>query len=187
MMRFAYADPPYPGCAHYYLKENPNACEVDHQALIDRLVAEYPDGWALSTSAPALQSVLALCPPGVRVSPWVKPFASFKPNVNPAYAWEPVIWSGGRRRGRDAPTVRDWVSCNITLQRGLTGAKPAPFCWWLFELLGMKTGDEFHDLFPGTGGVSEAWRQFTSQGRLGIRREGQPEGEWIETDTSKEG
>jgi hypothetical protein len=38
-MRFAY-DPPYPGKAGYY----PEQAEVDHQALIERLVADLPDG-----------------------------------------------------------------------------------------------------------------------------------------------
>ena len=45
--------------------------DVDHAALIDRLAAY--DGWALSTSAEALPSVLALCPPGRsrrRLAPW---------------------------------------------------------------------------------------------------------------------
>ena len=122
-MRFAYADPPYIGQAkkHYQCEE------VDHAALVARLVNEYPDGWALSLSSPTLHQVLPLCPPSVRVMAWVKPFAVFKPNVNPAYAWEPVIVSGGRRRTRQQATVRDWVSANITLKRGLSGAKPDPF------------------------------------------------------------
>jgi hypothetical protein len=41
----------YPGRAHHY----PERTEVDHQALVERLVADFPDGWALSTSAEALQ------------------------------------------------------------------------------------------------------------------------------------
>jgi hypothetical protein len=40
-----------------------HAAEVDHAALVARLVADYPDGWALSTSAAALPVVLPLCPP----------------------------------------------------------------------------------------------------------------------------
>lgn len=57
-LRFCYADPPYPGLAgrYYHCKE------VDHRMLIKRL-REY-DGWALSTSARALRSLLPLCPPG---------------------------------------------------------------------------------------------------------------------------
>jgi hypothetical protein len=155
-LTMAYADPPYPKQA----KKHYNCEEVDHRALIDRLVGEYPDGWALSTSSPALREVLALCPSDVRVAAWVKPFAIFKPGVNPAYAWEPVIFRGGRKRTRKEPTVRDWVSCNITLKRGLSGAKPEGFCLWLFELLGLSAEDTFVDLFPGTRAVSAAWENY---------------------------
>lgn len=157
-MKVAYADPPYIGQAHKY-KDHPDyAGEVDHQALVARLVGEYPDGWALSLSSPTLRIILPYCPDNARVMAWVKPFAIFKPNVNPAYAWEPVIVCGGRaKRSRQEPTVRDWVSCNITLRRGLTGVKPDGFCFWLFEVLGLQPGDEFHDLFPGTGAVGRAY------------------------------
>lgn len=47
-MRFAYADPPYIGCAHLY----PEKREIDHDELIARLLSDYPDGWALSASSP---------------------------------------------------------------------------------------------------------------------------------------
>jgi hypothetical protein len=159
-MKIAYADPPYLGMAHLY--DHPEAgiydTVVGHRALIDRLAREFPDGWAYSLSSPSLRVLLPLCPEDVRVGAWVKPFASFKPNVNPAYAWEPVVFRGGRRKGRDVPTVRDFVSCPITLRRGLAGAKPEGFAWWLFDLLGMREGDEFADLFPGTGGMGRAWK-----------------------------
>lgn len=79
-------------------------------------------------------------------------------SVNPAYAWEPVIVHGGRtRRERSEPTVRDWVAASITLRRGLSGAKPMAFCYWLFGVLGLRPGDELIDLFPGTGAVTAAW------------------------------
>lgn len=131
--------------------------EVDHAELIKRLV-EY-DGWALSTSSTALRSVLALAPPDVRIGAWVKPFAIFKPNVNPAYAWEPVLFKPARSGERNRPTARDWVSANITLRRGLVGAKPEAFSVWLFELLGARKGDSFDDLFPGTGGITILWKK----------------------------
>jgi hypothetical protein len=152
-MIFAYADPPYPGCGHRY----PEKKEVDHVELIYKLEAEYPDGWALSTSSTALHYVLGLCPANVRIGAWVKPFAVFKPGVNPAYAWEPVIWTGGRKRTRKEPTVRDWVSANITLRRGMVGVKPDAFCIWLFQLVGLEPDDTLVDLFPGSGAVSRAW------------------------------
>lgn len=151
-MKFAYADPPYLRCAHLY----PEKAEVDPVWLIKRLVREFPDGWALSCHTPSLRILLPLCPDDCRVSAWVKPFAVFKPNVNPAYAWEPVIWRGGRKRSRKEPTVRDWVSVNITLRKGLVGAKPLAFCLWVLDLFGWKTGDELADLYPGTGIMGRA-------------------------------
>jgi hypothetical protein len=66
-MRIADADPPYPGLSRKYYRDEPTyAGEVDHAALVARLVAGY-DGWALSTSAAALQNLLPLCPAGIRV------------------------------------------------------------------------------------------------------------------------
>jgi hypothetical protein len=164
-MKFAYADPPYIGQAKkHYGKEATYAGEVDHAALLQELVAF--DGWALSLSAPSLARVLALCPDSVRVGAWVKPFASFKPGVNPAYAWEPVIFKSGRKRERTEPTVRDWHSANITLKRGLSGAKPESFCFWIFDLIGMREGDELADLFPGSGAVTRAFDSWKRQRRL---------------------
>lgn len=124
-------------------------------ALIGQL-EEY-DGWALSASSPSLRYLLPLCPENVRVAAWVKPFCSFKPNVNPAFAWEPVLFVPARSGRRDIQTVRDYVSVSIALRKGLTGAKPPGFCYWLFRLLGMEPEDELDDLFPGTGIVSETW------------------------------
>jgi hypothetical protein len=91
---------------------------------------------------------------------WVKPFCVFKPGVGVAYAWEPVIVQGGRKRIRIQPTVRDWVPVNITLRRGLVGVKPDAFSFWLFEVFNMQPDDEFHDLFPGSGAVTCAWEQW---------------------------
>ena len=150
-MRIAYADPPYIGQA----KKHYNSEEVDHKALIVQL--ETYDGWALSLSSPTLQEILAMCPNDVRVGAWVKPFCAFKANVNPAYAWEPVIFKPARARGREKLTVRDWVSTSITLKKGLSGVKPDAFSFWLFEILGAEPTDEFIDLFPGTRAVSKAW------------------------------
>lgn len=149
----AYADPPYIGCA----KRHYNTTEINHAELIKTL--ERFDGWALSCSSPSLREILPLCPPDVRVMAWVKPFCIYKPNVNPAYAWEPVIVKPGRKRGRELPTVRDWVSVNITLRKGLVGAKPKDFCLWLFDVLGLQKGDILVDVFPGTGIVLDTWKE----------------------------
>jgi len=149
----AYADPPYVGQAqkHY------GKAEVNHRLLIAHLCDDFPDGWALSCSSPSLRLLLPLCPEDVRIAAWVKPFAIFKPNVNPAYAWEPVIFRGGRQRERQEPTIRDWCPANVTLTRGVPGAKPTGFCLWLFDLMGLRADDEFVDLFLGSGAVSRAW------------------------------
>lgn len=162
-MRFAYADPPYPGCAHLYKGVDQNACEVNHQLLVRHLCEDFPDGWSLSTSSTALKEILGLCPDDVRVMAWVKPFCSFKPGVGVAYAWEPVIFRGGRRRKRQQPTVRDWVSANITLKKGMPGAKPPQFWFWLFDVFNMEPDDQFEDLFPGSCGGAAAlaeWRTY---------------------------
>lgn len=159
-MRFAYADPPYLGQGKLYSKQHAEAGRWDdpatHKALVEDLVDSFPDGWAMSLSSPSLGVILPMCPPDVRVMAWVKPFCSFKPGVNPAYAWEPVIVRGGRKRGRDLPTVRDWVSANIALKKGLTGAKPYPFAEWVFSVLNIQAGDTLVDLFPGTNAVTSA-------------------------------
>lgn len=160
-MRFAYADPPYLGQARHY-RDHPEAGIWDdpetHRQLIVRLVAEFPDGWALSASSPSLQTLLPMCPAGARVGAWVKPFHIFKRGVRPAYAWEPVIFVGGRNKHHPPPekngkatTPKDWVAVNITLRKGLTGAKPPDFYRWVLALLNYRsTEDEIVDLFPGT-------------------------------------
>jgi hypothetical protein len=154
-LKFIYLDPPYLGQAqkHYQMPE------VDHAALIEDATKNY-DGFALSSSSSALKEVLDLCPSYVRVAAWIKPFCSFKPNVNPAYAWEPVIWHSPKKHSRAEDTVRDWCSESITLQTGLVGAKPEAFCMWVFALLGPELDDTFEDRFPGTGAVSKAYRRW---------------------------
>ena len=42
------------------------------------------------------------------------------------------------------------------------GAKPATFARWLFDLFGARPGDEVHDLFPGSGGITRAWHAYTT-------------------------
>lgn len=163
-MRAAYADPPYPGQAKKHYRDHPDyAGEVDHAALIQQLVAEY-DAWALSTSSPSLRTLLPLCPPDVRVAAWVKPFATWKPTVRVAHAWEPVIFFTPRRaRGFK---VFDWYRGNPTMGQKVRGAKSIEFCGWLFGLLGLEPDDIFVDLFPGSGAVGDAWAWWRCQGRL---------------------
>ena len=157
-MRFAYADPPYLGCGKLYAKHHSEALVWDnpeaHRALIEGLCEDFSDGWVLSLSVPSLRVLLPMCPSDVRVGSWVKPFASFKPGVNPGYTWEPIIWRGGRKHERMDPTIRDHLAENITLKKGLTGAKPERFCGWVLDLLNAKSSDTLVDVFPGTGIMS---------------------------------
>ena len=151
----AFADPPYPNMARRLY----GCPEVDHRDLIERL--ERYDAWALSTNTPSLPHILPLCPDGVRLGAWTKPWSAFRPNVNPSYSWEVVIFRlSDRRRTRQQPTIRDWVSANATRQRGLCGAKPDAFCFWIFEMLNLRHGDEFYDLYEGTGAVTKAFRRW---------------------------
>lgn len=163
-MRFAYADPPYPGMAHFYVDHPDYAGEVDHAALLERLGGY--DGWILHTAATTLRLVLPLCPPEARVMAWTKPFASWKKGVYPAYAWEPVILCGGRNDFGGRQTPPDFCAEGITLQRGLTGAKPERVCHWAFDCLGAVPADDFDDLFPGSRAVSRAWESYCAQPRL---------------------
>ncbi len=164
-MRIAYADPPYPGMAHLY-KDHPDyGGEVDHAALIEKLYCDY-DGFILHTASTTLDHVLSLIEFDVRIAAWVKPFASWKKNVYPAYAWEPVLFHGGRNAFGSRQTARDFIAEPITLKRGLTGAKPEAVCHWCFDLLGMEPDDELEDLFPGSGAVSRAWESFCSTPRI---------------------
>jgi hypothetical protein len=158
-MKFAYADPPYIGCAKKY----PEKKEVDHAELVDRLTASYPDGWALSLHTPSLRYILSLCPSDVRVMAWVKPFAVYKPGVGVAFAWEPVIVRGGRKRTRNQPTVKDWVSANVMMRTGLIGTKPEAFAEWLYTIFNAQEGDTLDDLYPGTGIMGWCWERFISE------------------------
>lgn len=164
-LRLAYADPPYPGLSAKYYAEHPDyAGEVDLRVLLWRL--QPFDGWALSTSAISLPLVLDLCRQlalEVRVAAW---FRGPRPGPSrwPHSAWEPVVYAGGRRLvsrdvGDDAlvHTARP----RTTDPRRVIGAKPAPFAFWLFGLLGARPGDELVDLFPGSGGIERAWKLYS--------------------------
>lgn len=171
----AYADPPYPGQAQrLYGDHRDYAGEVDHKELIERLVSDYPDGWALSTGAKWLREVLLLCPEDVRVLSWHKTDAP-PYQLRVQYTWEPVILKGGRSFDGRFRSVRDSLVAPSSGVLGgnlrrhgehLTGRKPPRFCRWLFECLGLTPDDELHDLFPGSGAVSEAWDAWRAQERL---------------------
>lgn len=129
-MKFAYADPPYIGQAKRHYSHDPLCAEVDHEILIAKLMREYPDGWALSCSSPSLKIILPLLSNGWRMAAWCKSFCAFKKGVRPCYAWEPIIFYGGRNpmNGHKAKipplggkqiTPKDFIVCPITLKKGL--------------------------------------------------------------------
>jgi hypothetical protein len=189
-MKFAFADPPYLGTAkRTYGKVHPEAAAYDdpetHRRLIERLQDEFPDGWALSLHEPSLRDVLSMCPRDVRVAAWISAKPKFPPGIAVCRHWEPVIWMGGRggahrtgdfivttnggsvraenaRPERGGQANRNFAS-RVDKGRDFFGSKPAAFCDWIFALLGAERGDEFHDLFPGSGAVSAAWARFCGQ------------------------
>jgi hypothetical protein len=166
-MKCAYADPPYFGLAkEFYGDLHPNAAEYDdpmtHKRLIERLSDEY-DAWALSMGTTTLRLMLPWCPDDVRIGSWVKPFASFKLNVTRAYTWEPVLFRFSNKRTREQGTWRDHIAESITLKRGFRGAKPEKVCFWIFDGLNIIDGDEFVDLFPGSGAVGRAFEKWRNR------------------------
>jgi len=163
-LRLEYADPPYPGHVGLYRTHPDYGGEVDHVSLIERLAAF--DGWALSTSAEALPSVLALCPRGLRVVAWHRGERP-APSRWSLHAWEPVIYFAGRQLARKPGDWRrvDSIVCGVaaltTLPGRVPGTKPAAVCRWIFDLLGATPGDTLVDLFPGSGAFTRAWTAFT--------------------------
>jgi hypothetical protein len=164
-MRVAYADPPYLGQgSKKYAKQHPRASIWDdpttYALFLAWLNGAFPDGWALSASSTSLRTLLPLAPQDVRVGAWCKSFCAFKKGVRPAYAWEPVLYRGGRNKAHPPPpkggkqtTPKDFVVAPITLRRGLTGVKPDSVLDWILDLLNVQQGDTVIDLFPGSGGM----------------------------------
>jgi hypothetical protein len=161
-VKFAYADPPYLGEGkRLYGHLHPDAADYDdpaeHQRLIERLSDEYPDGWAMSLHVPSLRTILPMCPDDVRVAAWCKTWHQIYVNVPVQWAWEPVIWRGGRTvKGRN-PMVRDWLASSRPIGQKVPGQKPDAFSFWVFDLLGAEVEDTFDDLFPGSGAVGASW------------------------------
>lgn len=157
--RLAYADPPYPGRAKRYYGDQPTyAGEVDHPRLIEEMTTHY-DGWALSTASDALADILPMCPRSVRVCAWVKPIGVSRRTWGLRSTWEPLIVSPARHL---RPGKRDWLAAQPARKGGkLIGRKPLAFCAFLFAALGAQSGDTLADLFPGTGIVGRAWREWS--------------------------
>jgi hypothetical protein len=171
-LRLAYADPPYPGLARRYY-----GCEeVDHRELVERLERDFPDGWALSTSADALLDVGAIIRAAlgpdraradVRVAAWVRGSRAGK-CIGSRNAWEPLFICRGRRRLLQPDEALDdvlvWGGRQHSHPDALVGMKSAAFCEWMFRQLGAEPGDTLVDLFRGSGAVARAWDLYRGAG-----------------------
>lgn len=157
-MKFAYADPPYyKQGKKLYGKLHPEAGIWDDKAtqisLVEKLLDEYPDGWAMSCNPANLYFLLIS--QDIRIAAWTKTFHQIRPTTV-QYAWEPVLFCGGRKDHKRKPMVRDWTSGVAAKRKGLPGAKPDYFNDWILQLLNFQPGDDIDDLFPGTNGLSQA-------------------------------
>lgn len=168
-MRWVYADPPYPGLAKRYYSDHPDyGGEVDHAELLSRL--EDWDAWALSTSSRSLPWILSLCDERglpVRVAAWFRGPRPAKSGA-PLQSWEPVVYRGGRQIVRLRTTGDALIHRSrprTTDPDRVIGAKPAAFFYWLFDLVQALPGDDFTDLFPGSGGGSRAWARYVEASR----------------------
>ncbi len=170
-MRYAYADPPYPGLGHLY----PENAEVDHGELLDRLIGGYPDGWALSTNSRGLWEVIPLVkernPAGQpRIAIWhipdAMPFGVGHPQGRDSrieYTWEAVIFCGGRGREADPCADLATIARPDRRHRRFMGRKPEAFAVWVCRLLGVRQGDQVADLFPGSGAFGHSVERFLAQ------------------------
>lgn len=160
-MKFAYADPPYFTMGKKMYGKLHDEAHIwdrkeEHIKLIQRLVEEYPDGWALSCNPADLRWLLPSCPEEIRIAAWTKTFFQLRPACSVQYGWEPVIWFGGRKV-TDREFVRDWMASPRNMATGVPGAKPLAFNRWVLDLLGYDAKeDTIDDIFPGSYGMTNA-------------------------------
>lgn len=162
-MKLIYADPPYLGqCAsydHFHNDGGPMPWDGQcwdrastHDSLLHFLMGA--DGFAYSCNPTDLDR-LRPGNYGARLGAWTKTWHQIRPTTV-QYAWEPVIFKPGRKDNKRTPMVRDWLSCAVAKQTGQRGAKPDAFNDWILDLLVYENGDDFTDLFPGSGSMSRA-------------------------------
>jgi len=162
-MKFVYADPPYHGMGKK-LYDHPEWDKKEtHFALVQRLVAEYPDGWVLSCNSKDTRWLLPACPEEAREGVWVKNYHQIRPTTV-QFAFEKVIFMGGRKDNKRKPMVRDWIMAPATRLKGLPGAKPPAFNDWVLQLMNYDpTQDKFDDMYPGTKGIEAAVQRATEK------------------------
>lgn len=165
-MRFAYADPPYFGHAKKnYGSRHPEAAEWDkietHLELIETLLCDFPDGWALSMNPSHILDFAHVLPKTVRLCSWQKS------NPLPIHAeiwhsWEMVVVQGGRD-AESTYRAKDSLRASHNSPRDMRGAKPDVFCDWILALLNYELGDDLVDVFPGLGSMEHAIRRRESR------------------------
>ena len=171
-MRFAYADPPYPGTARRRYRQP----DIDHAELISTL--DNYDGWALHTNPQSLGLLLALAP-RTRILSWCKLDGLPVTKAGLVWTWEPILLRPLRR-----PTT--WVRDSLWVDKiGRNGARVAGATpgdagrgWksegvirWVFRAAGLLAGDNLEDLFPGSGAVGRAWERYQAERPLDIFEE----------------
>jgi hypothetical protein len=127
-----------------------------HGELLEWLADDGNEGFAYSCNPSDLDFSASYG----RVAAWTKTWHQIRPTTV-QYAWEPVIFSPARKDNKRKPMVRDWLSCAVTKQTGQRGAKPDAFNDWILDLLVYEDGDEFIDLFPGSGSMARALERRT--------------------------
>ena len=99
-----------------------------------------------SPAAATVRAALAAVTPALG---WEGPRPDVSPDT-PARRLDALVYRPGARRTDPARVI---------------GAKPAIFARWIFDLLGALPGDEFVDVFPGSGGIARAWELFAGASR----------------------
>lgn len=127
-----------------------------HQALVNRLIAEY-DGWAIAMAHDNLRDYLPMIPSSlpIRIGIWTKP-QTMPSGARVLNTYEPVVVRIPEgRRASNGQTIFPRDSVTISrLNNGFPGAKPPAWTRWVLDMLGYDPdADTVDDLFKGSGAV----------------------------------
>lgn len=185
-MRLVIADPPYLGRARRWYgdgrghsagrgraDEHPEAARWDdpaaHVELIEQLQAE-ADGWAIAAAPDSLPLYQQHAPSEARVAVWVRGNA-VPSGSRIRSTWEPVLVRvpEGRSAHGTAAAVDDVLTAGVPVG-GFAGSKPHAWTHWVLSMLGYEPGvDQVHDVFPGSGAVTDAVATYRGAARTGRR------------------